>query len=409
MSNPQESVINPKRDILAVRVMRMKKTGTSEEEVNEDLRTLITNDNTVPEVSKMELFNSVLQEVENLFDSVRSAPSAMDTSETEDEDTPPSQPTPVITPRNHDQEPPAWLAPLLLAIGQHQPRSSKKKFLDPDTFDGSQKKYPVFKQQLKAKFDADPEDFQTPKKVYDYTLMRTTGSAARIMLSFIEDTNKSNTHSMERFWEFLDSEFLDPHIVHKARDRLITITQGRRSVRDYNADFREQLLLSGANLDSEYQIALFRRGLNPKLQELLAPYEPSTYSDLVAKAIKTSDELYRASVLSKGKGGHWFPSSSRTTTRPSSSDPEPMDWQPTTANQGASQKRAKWVSVEERQRRKDNRLCIQCGGGDHFVRSCPFGKPQPPQASKIGKASVVSAPVIEDISDSDVDSESGKE
>ena len=197
MSNPQESVMDPKRDILAVRVMRMKKTGISEEEVNEDLRTLITNDNTVPEVSRMELFNSVLQEVGNLFDSVRSASSAMDTSETEDENTPPSQPTPVTTPHNHDQEPPSWLAPLLLAIGQHQPRSSKKKFLDPDTFDGSQKKYPVFKQQLKAKFDADPEDFQTPKKVYDYTLMRTTGSAARIMLSFIEDTNKSNTHSNE--------------------------------------------------------------------------------------------------------------------------------------------------------------------------------------------------------------------
>ena len=163
---------------------------------------------------------------------------------------------------------------------------------------------------------------------------------------------------MENFWSFLDSEFLDPHIVHKARDKLITITQGRRSVRDYNADFREQLLLSGAKLDTEYQIALFRRGLNPKLQELLASYEPSTYNDLVGKAIKTSDELYRASVLSKGKSTHWYPSNSRP-TRPATSNSDPMDWQPTTANQGASQKRAKWVSVEERQRRKDNRLCIQ--------------------------------------------------
>ena len=171
MSNPQESVMDPKRDILAVRVMRMKKTGISEEEVNEDLRTLITNDNTVPEVSKMELFNSVLQEVGNLFDSVRSASSAMDTSETEDEDTPPSQPTPVTTPHNHDQEPPSWLAPLLLAIGQHQPRSSKKKFLDPDTFDGSQKKYPVFKQQLKAKFDA--ANFRILRKVEFHRLFDT--------------------------------------------------------------------------------------------------------------------------------------------------------------------------------------------------------------------------------------------
>ena len=406
MSTPKASVMERKRDILAVRVMRMKKTGISEEEVKDGLRQLISDDKAVHEDSKMELYNSVLQEVEDLIGSVTQPHSTMDTSGTEE--TLSFQPGPSGTSPNHDQEPPSWLATLLSAIGRQQPKASKKKFLDPDTFDGSQKKYPVFKQQLKAKFDADPEDFQTPKKVYDYTLMRTTGSAARIMLSFIEDANKANTHSMENFWEFLDSEFLDPHIVHRARDRLITITQGRRSVRDYNADFREQLLLSGATLDRDYQIALFRRGLNAKLQELLASYEPSTYNDLVAKAIKTSDELYRASVLSKGKSQHWYPSIPRP-IRPASSDPEPMDWQPTTANQGASQKRAKWVSVEERQRRKDNRLCIQCGGDDHFVRKCPYGKPQPPQASKIGKSSVVAAPLVEDVTDSETDSEAGED
>lgn len=406
MSTPKASVMERKRDLLTVKVMRMMKTGISEEGVNESLRQLIADDKSVPEDSKMELYNTVSQEVEDLT-GLKTHPSpAMDTSGAEE--TLPSQPEPSGTFPNHDQEPPSWLAPLLLAIGQQQPKSSKKKFLDPDTFDGSQKKYPVFKQQLKAKFDADPEDFPTPKKVYDYTLMRTTGSAARIMLSFIEDANKSSSHSMETFWDFLDSEFLDPHIVHRARDRLITITQGRRSVRDYNADFREQLLLSGATLDREYQIALFRRGLNAKLQELLASYEPLTYNDLVGKAIKTSDELYRASVLSKGKSQPWYPSSPRP-VRQTASDPEPMDWQPTTANQGTSQKRAKWVSVEERQRRKENRLCIQCGGDDHFVRKCPYGKPQPPQASKIGKSSVVTAPLVEDVTDSEIDSEAGEE
>jgi hypothetical protein len=386
-----------KRDILTVRVMKMKKTGISQEEVNNGLKQLITDDQTVLEESKMELYKSVLQEVEDLIGSATHASSR--------DKTHPSQPRPGGIPP--DQEPPSWLAPLLSAIGQSQTKVSKKKFLDPDTFDGSQTKYPVFKQQLKAKFDADPEDFPTAKKVYDYTLMRTTGSAARIMLSFIEQANDAGDHSMVNFWSFLDSEFLDPHIVHKARDKLITITQGRRSVREYNADFREQLLLSGATLDVEYQIALFRRGLSPKLQELLASYEPSTYNDIVGKAIKTSDELYRAHALSKGKSQHWYPTNSRPTTRPASSDA--MDWQPTVANQAASQKRAKWVTLEERQRRRDNRLCIQCGGDNHFVRNCPYGKPQSPQSSKIGKASVVATPLIEEDTESEVDLEAGEE
>ena len=86
-----------------------------------------------------------------------------------------------------------------------------------------------------------------------------------------------------------------------------------------------------------------------------------------------------------------------------------MGWQPTTANQGSSQKSAKWVSVEERQRRKDNRLCIHCDGDDHSVRKCPYGKPQPPQSSKIGKSSVVTAPLVENITDCEIDSEAGEE
>ncbi|KAF1941027.1 hypothetical protein EJ02DRAFT_309978, partial [Clathrospora elynae] len=65
----------------------------------------------------------------------------------------------------------------------------KKKFPDPDSFDGDQKNYPVFKQQLKAKLEADPEDFPNARRVYDYTLMQTSGPAARIMLSFIKYTN----------------------------------------------------------------------------------------------------------------------------------------------------------------------------------------------------------------------------
>jgi hypothetical protein len=408
MTTSSDFDLEVKRSHLAVTVMKMGKNGRSQEEVNNLLRQQIAGDREIPEESKQGFFDSVMTEVQELVG--EPAQSSRDNQTEGQVDTRDSDPISNENPSSQPHEPPAWVATLLAAIGLNQPvQPRKKKFLDPDTFDGSQNKYPVFKQQLKAKIDADPEDFPTAKKVYDYTLMRTTGLAARIMLSFIEHANKARNHSMEAFWDFLDSEFLDPHIVHKARDRLITISQGRRSVREYNADFREQLLLSGATLDEEYQIALFRRGLTPKLQELLASYEPSTYNDLVGKAIKTSDELYRASVLSKGKGQHLYASISRP-TRTASSPPDPMDWEPTTANQGATQKRrVKWVTQEERQRRKDNRLCIQCGGDDHFVRNCPYERPLPPRVSKVGKSSVACPPLLDDAEDTDVDSEAGEE
>ena len=124
MSTPKAHVMERKRDILTVKVMRMMKTGISEEKIIESLRQLIADDNSVLEDSKMELYNTVSQEVGDLI-GLKTHPSpAMDTSGAKE--TIPSQPKLSGTFPNHDQEPPSWLAPLLLAINQQQPKSSKK-------------------------------------------------------------------------------------------------------------------------------------------------------------------------------------------------------------------------------------------------------------------------------------------
>jgi hypothetical protein len=35
-------------------------------------------------------------------------------------------------------------------------------------------------------------------------------------------------------------------------------------------------------------------------------------------------------------------------------------------------RRAKWADDKEIQRRRDNRLCLRCGGTGHIIRSCPL-------------------------------------
>ncbi|RHZ43108.1 uncharacterized protein CDV56_100897 [Aspergillus thermomutatus] len=49
-----------------------------------------------------------------------------------------------------------------------------------------------------------------------------------------------------------------------------------------------------------------------------------------------------------------------------------MDWEPSVASNA---KRAKWVSKEELQRRRDKGLCLRCGSAQHHVANCPFRAP----------------------------------
>ena len=61
---------------------------------------------------------------------------------------------------------------------------------------------------------------------------------------------------------------------------------------------------------------------------------------------------------------------------------ESMEWEPTPAKVATtSARRAKWVSQEERDRRRQARLCIRCRGSGHMIRECPYGPPQRPITS----------------------------
>ena len=70
-------------------------------------------------------------------------------------------------------------------------------------------------------------------------------------------------------------------------------------------------------------------------------------------------------------------------------------------------KRAKWVDVKERERRRENKLCFRCGGSGHRLRECPYA----PAVQPTSLNATVIPPMLEDDDDtteSDV-SRSGKE
>src|SRR6266516_4947195 len=63
-----------------------------------------------------------------------------------------------------------------------------------------------------------------------------------------------------------------------------------------------------------------------------------------------------------------------------------MDWEPTrtasatsTQNNGPKEKkRARWVSQQELDRRRQEGVCIRCGGSGHFVGKCEYAATRRP-------------------------------
>lgn len=74
-----------------------------------------------------------------------------------------------------------------------------------------------------------------------------------------------------------------------------------------------------------------------------------------------------------------------------------------------SSKRAKWVSEKERQKSRDNNLCLRCGASGHYVGSCPYQPAVPPSNNVRTQATAIEVPPLLEEEDESSTSEQGKE
>jgi hypothetical protein len=182
----------------------------------------------------------------------------------EADDPPPSVPEPpnANKPLNANKQPPAWLATLLAAL---QPASAasaaprRRQQPNPDMFDGTRKQYQVFSQQLCAKVENDKEDFESDKRACDYAFARLKGTAATLTLPYMNLMRTSSSWDFDQLLSFFDQMFGDPHKEERARNKLWSMSQGKKNTRSYVMDFQEQLLLSNSKLDEDTKMMIFRQ------------------------------------------------------------------------------------------------------------------------------------------------------
>ncbi|KAB2099860.1 hypothetical protein AG0111_0g11839 [Alternaria gaisen] len=176
-----------------------------------------------------------------------------------------------------------------------EPAARKNKFPHPEPFDGDRPKYVAFKYKTQAKLRHEYEGAPNVAQI-EYVVSRCTGRAADVLLPWA--IRNQSEKSISDLWSFMDQQFDDPHQKLKALDKLSNLRQGKLSVRDYHMEFNRLEIQSGEQFGEAAKKSMFLKGLHARLQESLATVdEDLPFEQLVNKAVRTSDNLYRAGLV----------------------------------------------------------------------------------------------------------------
>lgn len=260
------------------------------------------------------------------------------------------------------------------------------KLAKPDKFDGTRSKLDGFLVQIQLNLHASPLSFGADEQKVAYVASFLTGQALQWFTPLIS-RNDDLLRNYQDFIATLRRRFGDPDEVRKAERKLERMTQGRRSVSAYAAEF----LLEAAKTqwDDTSKKSRFRNGLRDDVADLLIRIpktQLSTLDDFVEQAIACDDRLFerRQDKMHRDRDGpvnnsgsaqqpsafplpprNSYNSGSTSLTKPvssmnSSNGATPMEL-------GATGH----VTEEERKRRFEANLCLYCGEPGHLVRACP--------------------------------------
>ncbi len=242
------------------------------------------------------------------------------------------------------------------------------KINPPETFNGSRHKCKNFLLQCKTVFSAQPSRYGNEHSKLAFAVSYLRGNAYDWISSFMctDGPNQFGFASFDDFANALDRAFGDPLRQKTAERRLMTMTQGDRSVVSFAVYFQATVIEAEYTLDSSLVLRLFYNALSEEIKDDIFKCDrPDTFEEYKNLAISIESRQIERKFERK-----LFKSSGKSTKSGSSQDPTG----PAPMQIDALQIRRGKLSAEERQERMRLGVCLYCGKKDHFVKECPNRK-----------------------------------
>jgi hypothetical protein len=257
--------------------------------------------------------------------------------------------------------------------------SSKKKERLPilSKFDGNRGKFEGWELEARNKLLTDGDTIGTSQDQMNYIYAALEGSARSMSRAFVETTGHGNTGSGTLLLDYLKRNFGDPNRSKRAMDKLQQLQQlPNESFARFLPKFETLMADAGIlGLEDPIKISMLEKALNQTMKwSLVSSITPTTFAEYVSHLQTIGSRIDGL----KQKG-----------TKPQNpvgqrNQGDKMDWEPTPIQQTqgqAKQQRAKWVSQEEIQKRRNEGSCLRCGRKGHLVLQCSMLPARRPLAS----------------------------
>jgi hypothetical protein len=271
-------------------------------------------------------------------------------------------------------------------------RAQEPKVKDPETFHGKRESLNSFITECSLVFELQPSRFTEDRVKVSYmiSLLRDTPlMAIRPLLSIVPRPLVIDNYYL--FVDYLQTNYGDPDERGTARRKLKALRQtGPASA--YFAEFQQYIAILGWR-DQDPIIDKAVEGLKPYLKDEIARagHQPVTLTELIAFIVPLDNRLFerererknetRTTTTTVTSRSQNLPSGIPTsTTTTISSGPAPNNnvtrqFSPSNNYTRPSGNPPRGpLSEEEKQRRRDHNLCLQCAAPGHIAVNCPGGR-----------------------------------
>ena len=250
------------------------------------------------------------------------------------------------------------------------------RFPKPAPFDGDLAKCRGFIAQCDILFNNLPSRYPNSETRVSLLVSLLSGRALDWAVAALRKTPSFSSDYSAFLTEFRLT-FDHPPLGTDARNKLLTLCQGNRSVAEYSVEFR--ILAGECTWDDDALMCTFRRGLNDSIKEQILLSQPKSLAELISLSLFADDRLRamrRDRPLRETPPTPKGSSESRTfrTSRSPTRSLSHSRLQPPRAKNDESEPmqigRSQLSPEVRRQRIRDN-LCLYCGSADHRINDCP--------------------------------------